>query len=88
MSTELSPENERFIADLVAAGNSNSRDEALDADVDLLKQQVSTLEAIDNGRRQLDSGEFHEYDDESLKLRLGQLKQDVGQHSQTAPEAK
>lgn len=66
MPVELSPENERFIAQELAKGTYRDRVEVLDAGIELLKQRNQFLEQVDEGRRQLDCSEFVEYDDESL----------------------
>jgi len=56
MSTDLLPENERFIQDVVASGWFQSRGEALDLAVELLKRRKAILDHIE-GTRQLDNGE-------------------------------
>lgn len=47
----------------------------MDSGAEFLKQQAEILDAVDEGRRQLDTGEFNEYDDEGLKRRFEELKQ-------------
>ena len=74
MQIEISPQNNEFIDRQVARGEFRDRRAALDAAVDLLRRRTDTLEKIDNGRQQLDAGEFTEYDDESLKKRFDQIK--------------
>jgi Arc/MetJ-type ribon-helix-helix transcriptional regulator len=56
MSTNLSPENEQFIEFAIASGTFHDRGEALDRAVDLLRRQ-QLLDRIDEGTRQLRSGE-------------------------------
>lgn len=87
MRTELSPENERFIAEQVAAGSFGDREKALDAGVELLKQRTEFLKAIDKGRHQLDTGEFIEYDDEGLRQRFEELKRQALNHSSSGNES-
>ncbi len=60
MQTEISPQNNEFIDRQVACGEFRDRRAALDAAVDLLRRRADTLEKIDNGREQLDAGEFTE----------------------------
>ena len=83
MSTDLSPENEKFIADMLARGKYGSREEALDAGVELLRKRDELVDRLRESRRQLDAGEFTEYDGESLKARFDELKRRV-----TSPEGK
>ncbi len=57
MSTGLSPQNEQFIERLVARGVFHDRAEALDEAVELLRRRQELLDHIDQGTRQLRSGE-------------------------------
>ncbi len=75
MSTEVSPENERYIQSLIERGSFRDRTEALDAGVELLRQRSELLDRIDEGRRQLDEGEYTDYDDSSLSQRFRELKE-------------
>ncbi len=81
MSTELSPDNERFVAREIANGTFRSRDEVLDAGVELLKQRKTILDQVDEGRRQLDGGEYVDYDEKSLGERFSALKQRLTKQS-------
>jgi len=74
MSADISPENERFIETQIAGGAFQTRGEALDAAVDILRLRKELLDRIDEGRRQLDAGEYVEYDDEGLRKRFDELK--------------
>jgi len=58
MQIEISPQNSEFIDRQVARGEFRDRSAALDAAVELLRRRTDTLEKIDNGRQQLDAGEF------------------------------
>ena len=64
MSLGLSPENEAFLRREVAAGK--SRDELINAGLNLLRSREKLLARLDEGRRQLNKGECTEYDDRSL----------------------
>ncbi|MBX3418158.1 MAG: hypothetical protein KF851_11190 [Pirellulaceae bacterium] len=75
MSTDLSPENELFLSRLVETGTFASRRQALDESVALLRKRNELVERIAEGRRQLDAGEFVEFDDASLEEYFGRLKQ-------------
>ena len=67
MSTGLSPENELFIQQAVAAGVFPDREHALDEAVGLLKSRQSILAHIDEGTRQLREGDFVEFDQDGLR---------------------
>ena len=74
MSTDLSPENEKFIEAKVAQGAYGSREEALDAGVEMLRKHGQLVDRLTESRRQLDAGESTDYDDESLAVRFDELK--------------
>ena len=88
MSTAMSPENERFLAEAVAAGQFRDRAEALDAAVALLRARQDLLAHIDAGLSDLEQGRFTNYDRESLGLRFDQLAQRArrGPNAAAAPE--
>lgn len=77
MTLDLSPENEKYIADQVAQGTYGSREEALDAGVELLRKRSQLVERLTESRRQLDKGQFTDYDDDSLTARFDELKRRV-----------
>lgn len=74
MNTDISPEQSAFIDQQVAQGAFPDRKHALDAAVELLRQQTHALELLDTGRQQLDDGQFLEYDDAGLRRRFEELK--------------
>lgn len=74
MNQPLSPENQAYIDGRVADGAFASRDEAIDASVALLRKRDELVARLRESRRQLDNGEFTEYDDESLARRFEQLR--------------
>ena len=67
MSTGLSPENELFLQQAIAAGVFSDREHALDEAVGLLKSRQSILAHIDEGTRQLREGDFVEFDQDGLR---------------------
>ena len=67
MSTSLSPENELFIQESVAAGVFPDREHALDVAVGLLKSQQGILAHVEEGTRQLCEGNFVEFDQDGLR---------------------
>jgi putative addiction module CopG family antidote len=73
MASDLSPEVESFIQQEVALGIYSSRDDAIKAGVDLLRRRKALLDRLDESRRQLDEGEYFEYDDEGLRQLFEQL---------------
>lgn len=75
MATELSPQNERFIEQQIADGVFHNRAEALDASVELLKQRNQLVDRLKESRRQLDEGEFTEYDRPALRQLFETLKE-------------
>ena len=83
MSQSLSPENQAFIDGQVAGGVFASPDEAIDAGVALLRKHNELVAQLQESRRQLDEGEFTEYDDESLAARFDELKAKAAARSQS-----
>ena len=67
MSSDLSPESEQFIQQLVAAGLFPDKGRALDEAVSLLRRRQELLCHIEEGTQQLRSGDFIEYDQEGLR---------------------
>jgi Arc/MetJ-type ribon-helix-helix transcriptional regulator len=75
MSSELSPDTESFIASEVALGAYGSREAALEAGVSLLRKRKELLEKLDEGQRQLEAGEYVEFDEEGLRKFFDGLKE-------------
>ncbi len=61
MSSDLSPELDRFIDDVVATGAFPSRSDALNEAVRMLQRRQELLAHIQEGARQLRSGEYTDY---------------------------
>jgi len=57
MSSDISAENEQFIQGAIQDGYFQTRAQALDEAVELLKRRVELLRHIDEGTRQLRNGE-------------------------------
>ena len=57
MSTEISPDNEAFICHAVESGQFESRQDALDAAVHLLREEAETIRAIQEGLSSIEQGE-------------------------------
>lgn len=83
MSQSLSPENQSYIDSQVAVGAFASRDDAIDAGIALLRKRDELADRLKQSRRQLDQGEFIEYDDESLAARFDELKASAVARSQS-----
>ena len=66
MSSDLSPSSEAFLLHAVARGDFPSRSDALEAAVDLLRRQ-QIVDKLAEGRRQLDEGEYVEFDEAGLR---------------------
>ena len=60
MSTDLSPENEQFLQQAIDCGTFRDRRQAPDRAVELQKRRQQLLEHIDEGTRQLQTGEYEE----------------------------
>jgi len=73
MPNDLSPDTESFIQREIALGTFPSREVALEAGVAFLKRRRELLDRFAESRRQLDSGEYEEYDDEGLRELFEQL---------------
>ena len=66
MVSNVSSVHEAFIADALARGLYGSRQELLDDAVELLKRRQELLDRIDLGIKQLETGEYREFDDAGL----------------------
>ncbi len=67
MSSDLSPNSERFIRQAIELGAFRDRKEALDQAVELLEKRQKLLQHIDEGTQQLHRGEYTEYDEDGLR---------------------
>jgi putative addiction module CopG family antidote len=74
MSTNLSPEVANLIAQELALGRYKTEEEVLTEAVQLLSQRNALRDEIAAGSRQLASGEYTDYDAESLRQRFDDLK--------------
>jgi Arc/MetJ-type ribon-helix-helix transcriptional regulator len=75
MSGHISTDNEAFIQQQVALGIYRDRNDAIEAGIQLLRQQKALLDRLDEGRRQLDAGDFLEFDEEGLRQFFDGLKE-------------
>jgi Arc/MetJ-type ribon-helix-helix transcriptional regulator len=75
MSSSLSSDSEAFIADAIARGAYRTREEVLEAGVELLRRPDPLLELLKEGRRQFDKGEYVDFDEDGLKELGEQLKE-------------
>jgi Arc/MetJ-type ribon-helix-helix transcriptional regulator len=67
MSTDISPENEQFIQQAIRDGWFQTRSQALNAAVELLKRRRALLAHVDEGTRQLQSGQYVDLDGPGLR---------------------
>jgi hypothetical protein len=74
MSSGLSPDLNRLIAQQLALGHYQSEEELLTAAVHLLSQRDALREQIAAGTRQLESGNYTDYDHKALRQRFDDLK--------------
>lgn len=82
MTIELPSEAVDILDAQVASGAFANRAEAMVAAVSLLRQQAEWLLHIDEGRRQLDTGDFKDYDDTTLAQRFDELQQKIASHEE------
>jgi Arc/MetJ-type ribon-helix-helix transcriptional regulator len=75
MQSSISHENELFVQQEIADGAYQDRFEVLNAAVDLLRQQKQLVARLKESRRQLDSGEYTEFDGPGLRELFDDLKQ-------------
>jgi len=69
MSTELSPDKDRLLEQLVADGRFPNRQQALDRAVDLLREEAETVEDIREGLASIERGEGTPLDEAVRNLR-------------------
>jgi Arc/MetJ-type ribon-helix-helix transcriptional regulator len=62
---------------MLTRGKFGSREEALDAGVELLRKRDELIDRLRESRRQLDAGEFADYNDDSITVRFDELKRRV-----------
>jgi hypothetical protein len=74
MSSDLSPELNRLIAQELALGHYSSENELLTEAVYLLRERNALRQQVQAGTAQLKSGEYTDYDSESLRARFDNLK--------------
>ncbi len=82
MSTEVSPENERFIQDLIERGSFHDRGAVLDAGIELLRLRGELVDRIEKGHCQLKDGQYTDYDDASLRARFCDLEKRASKASE------
>lgn len=87
MSTDLSAENEHYITTVIARGDFHSRSEVLNMGVELLRRRDEFIADIEVGSRQLQNGEYHDYDREGLRKLFDRVKTEGRCHAseQTHP---
>jgi hypothetical protein len=74
VSTNLSPEVNQLIAQELALGHYRSEEELLTEAVQLLSQRNALRSQIAAGTQQLATGEYTDYDSQSLRQRFDDLK--------------
>lgn len=85
MKSELSLKSEQLIDELLHDGSYASRAEVLEDALELLRQRREILRHIDAGTEQLRTGQYNDYDDESLRELFGRIKAE-GRQRLTATE--
>lgn len=70
----ISQQNQQFLASLVDAGRFPSEDAAVDAAVEEMRRQTEDLRTrIHEAVHQLETGQYLEFDDESLEAYFNEL---------------
>jgi Arc/MetJ-type ribon-helix-helix transcriptional regulator len=78
MSSELSPENERWLEQIVGEGGFASRREALDRAMRLLREEVGTLDDIREGLASIERGEGTPLEEVAAEMRAKfEIRDDV-----------
>jgi Arc/MetJ-type ribon-helix-helix transcriptional regulator len=70
-----------FLQAEVTRGAFRDRDDALNAAINLLKSRQELVRKIEEGYRQLEAGEFTDYDEQGLQRRFEELKARSVQHA-------
>ncbi|HEY4760802.1 MAG TPA: hypothetical protein VIH42_09505 [Thermoguttaceae bacterium] len=70
MASNLSPENEQYIQNAIAAGLYHDRDEALNRAVELLKRREQLIRDVNQGIEQLQRGEGKLWDMEDINAKV------------------
>jgi Arc/MetJ-type ribon-helix-helix transcriptional regulator len=70
MATNLSPENEQYIQNAIAAGLYHDRGEILDRAVELLKKREQLIRDVNLGIEQLERGEGKIWDMEEINAKI------------------
>jgi Arc/MetJ-type ribon-helix-helix transcriptional regulator len=72
MSTDISPQNEQYIQEAIARGSFQSRGQALDAAIDLLKRREETIREVLVGIEEIERGEGRPLDITKMKAEIRQ----------------
>ena len=75
MLQNLSQENETFITAAVASGLYHDREAAIEAGVSMLRKHEELISRLRESRRQLDEGDYVEFDDNGLMEFAERLKE-------------
>ena len=67
MAIDLSAENEQYIAAVLARGDFHNRSAVLNKGIKLLRRRDEFVADIEAGSRQLQTGEYRDYDRERLR---------------------
>ena len=74
MITAISAENEKFLEQEIANGAYADRLEAVNAGLDLLRKQKQLIARLEASRRQLDAGQYTDFDGSGLRALFDELK--------------
>lgn len=84
MHADLTPDNAEFLENQVATGAFASGGEALNAAVRLLRFRAGVIEKVQRGMKQLDEGDYIEFDEQGLDQFFGELFSIADSHGKSA----
>lgn len=70
MSTDLSPQSEQYLADIVERGVFPSRVEALERAVELMRQREQLIRDVNEGIEAIERGKYGPLDFDELKAQI------------------
>ncbi len=76
MHIDVPPELEQFVNSVVASGAFRNESEVLSEALRLLARREQLRHDVTVGLRQLDDGQYAEYDEDGLRRRIEQIKSD------------
>lgn len=76
MTLTISPERKAFVKSVVDNGTYCDESAVVEEALRLLERQEAFRREVEIGTRQLENGEYTDYDDESLRARFEQIRRE------------